>query len=112
MSAGHGGQILLSGATRELVRDALPAETELLDLGEKRLKDLLRPVHLYQLTTSGLPTTFPPLRTLDSFRNNLPLQLTTFIGREKEITELKQELQAHRLVTLTGSGGTGKTRLS
>jgi len=112
MSAGHGGQILLSGATRELVRDTLPVHTELFDLGEKRLKDLLRPEHLYQLNIAGLPTTFPPLKTLDSFPNNLPVQLTSFIGRENEIVELKQELESHRLVTLTGSGGTGKTRLS
>ncbi len=112
MSAGHGGQVLISGATRELVRDMLPKDAELLDLGEKRLKDLLRPEHLYQLNRSGFPSTFPPLKTLDSFPNNLPTQLTTFIGREHEITEVKQELEAHRLVTLTGSGGTGKTRLS
>jgi len=112
MSAGHGGQILLSGATRELVRDMLPENTELQDLGEKRLKDLLRPEHLYQLNVSELPSTFPPLKTLDAFLNNLPLQLTSFIGRENEIAEVKQELEAHRLVTLTGSGGTGKTRLS
>jgi predicted ATPase/class 3 adenylate cyclase len=112
MSAGYGGQILLSGATRELVRDVLPAETELLDLGEKRLKDLLRPEQLYQLNIIGLPMTFPPLKTLDSFPNNLPTQLTSFIGRENEIAEVKEELQGHRLVTLTGSGGTGKTRLS
>jgi predicted ATPase/class 3 adenylate cyclase len=112
MSAGHGGQILLSGATRELVRDMLPENTELLDMGEKRLKDLLRPEHLYQLNISGLASTFPPLKTLDSFPNNLPTQLTTFIGRENEIAEVKQELESHRLVTLTGSGGTGKTRLS
>lgn len=112
MSVGHGGQILLSGTTRELVRDSLPANSELLDLGEKRLKDFLRPEHLYQLSASGLPYTFPPLKTLDSFPNNLPIQLTTFIGREKEIAEVKQELAEHRLVTLTGSGGTGKTRLS
>ena len=112
MSAGHGGQILLSGVTRELVRDTLPKDSELLDLGEKRLKDLLRPEHLFQLNISELPTTFPPLKTLDSFPNNLPRQLTSFIGRENEIAELKQELDEHRLVTLTGSGGTGKTRLS
>jgi predicted ATPase/class 3 adenylate cyclase len=112
MSAGHGGQILLSGATRELVRDSIPAGVELFDLGEKRLKDLLRPEHLYQLNLSGLPTNFPPLKTLDSFPNNLPTQLTSFIGRENEIAEIKQELDRHRLVTLTGSGGTGKTRLS
>lgn len=112
MSAGQGGQVLISGATRELVRDSLPANTELMDLGEKRLKDLLRPERLYQLNISGLPSIFPPLKTLDSFLNNLPIQLTSFIGREKEIAEVQQELAEHRLVTLTGSGGTGKTRLS
>ena len=112
MSAGHGGQILLSGATRELVRDSLPADTEMLDLGERRLKDMVRPEHLYQLHVSGLPSTFPPLKTLDSFPNNLPIQLTSFIGREREITEVKKILKEHRLVTLTGAGGTGKTRLS
>ena len=112
MSAGHGGQILLSGATRELVRYLLPIDSELQDLGEKRLKDLLRPEHLYQLNIAGLPTTFPRLKTLDAFLNNLPTQLTSFIGRENEIAEVKQELESHRLVTLTGSGGTGKTRLS
>jgi predicted ATPase/class 3 adenylate cyclase len=112
MSAGHGGQILISGTTRELVRDTLPDDTELLDLGEKQLKDLLRPGHIYQLNASGLPTTFPSLKTLDSFLNNLPTHLTSFIGRENEIAEVKQDLNDHRLVTLTGSGGTGKTRLS
>ncbi|HEU0295893.1 MAG TPA: tetratricopeptide repeat protein [Anaerolineales bacterium] len=112
MSAGYGGQVLLSGASRELVRDILPADTELLDMGEKHLKDLLRPERIYQLSVAGLPAAFPPLKTLDLFPNNLPVQLTSFVGRENEIAELKQELEAHRLVTLTGSGGTGKTRLS
>ena len=112
MSAGHGGQVLLSGATRELVRDALPQSADLVDLGERRLKDLLRPERIYQLNVSGLPSTFPPLKTLDAFPNNLPIQLTSFIGREKEIAEIKQQLVEYRLVTLTGSGGTGKTRLS
>lgn len=112
MSAGHGGQILLSGATRELTRDSLPANVELSDLGERRLKDLLQAEHLYQLNAPGLLSTFPPLKTIDTFLNNLPTQLTTFIGREKEIAEVKQELEFHRLVTLTGSGGAGKTRLS
>jgi predicted ATPase/class 3 adenylate cyclase len=112
MSAGHGGQILLSGATRELVRDTLSTDTELLDLGERRLKDLLRPEHIYQLNALGRPLTFPPLKTLDSFLNNLPSQLTTFIGRENEIDELKKLIAEHRIVTLTGSGGAGKTRLS
>ena len=112
MSAGHGGQVLLSEVTRELVRDSLPRNTELVDLGERRLKDLLRPEHLYQLNTLGLPSNFPPLNTVDVFPNNLPVELTSFIGREKEIAEVKQQLIDHRLVTLTGSGGTGKTRLS
>ncbi len=112
MSAGHGGQVLLSGATHELVRDLLPTNTDLLDLGQRRLKDLLRPEHLYQLNIVGLPTTFPPLKTLDLFPNNLPVQLTSFVGRENQIAEVKQELETHHLVTLTGSGGTGKTRLS
>ena len=111
-SAGHGGQVLISGATRELVRDALPANTELLDLGERRLKDLLRPEHLYQLHAPGLLSTFPPLQTLEASRNNLPVQLTSFIGRDNEIATIKDELKAHHLVTLTGPGGTGKTRLS
>jgi predicted ATPase len=85
---------------------------DLVDLGERRLKDLLRPEHLYQLNSLGLPSNFPPLNTLDVFPNNLPVQLTSFVGREKEIAQVKQELVEHRLVTLTGSGGTGKTRLS
>lgn len=112
MSAGHGGQILLSDVTRGLVEDTLPSGTELLDLGNKQLKDLLRPERLHQLSISELPTAFPPLKTLDAVRNNLPSQLTTFIGRENEIAQIKQKLESHRLVTLTGAGGTGKTRLS
>ncbi|HSG44870.1 MAG TPA: adenylate/guanylate cyclase domain-containing protein, partial [Anaerolineales bacterium] len=112
MSAGHGGQILISSATHELVRDMLSKDSTLLDLGEKQLKDLLRPEHLYQLNISGLATTFPPLKTLDSYPTNLPTHLTSFIGRENEIAEVGQDLSEHRLVTLTGSGGTGKTRLS
>ncbi|HJR80741.1 MAG TPA: tetratricopeptide repeat protein [Anaerolineales bacterium] len=111
-SAGHGGQVLISGATQELVRDVLPAEIELIDLGERRLKDLLRPEHLYQLQAPGLASTFRPLKTLDAYRSNLPVQLTSFIGREQEIAQIKQALKNHHLVTLTGPGGTGKTRLS
>ena len=112
MSAGHGGQVLISGAMHELVGEILPADVELLDLGERRLKDLLRPEHLYQLYAPGLTSTFPPLKTLDAYRNNLPVQLTSFIGREQEIAEIKQKLKIHHLITLTGPGGTGKTRLS
>jgi predicted ATPase/class 3 adenylate cyclase len=112
MSAGHGRQVLISGATHDLVRDVLAADVELLDLGERRLKDLARLEHLYQLSAPGLAVTFPPLKTLEASRNNLPVQLTSFIGRENEIAEIKQELKIHHLVTLTGPGGTGKTRLS
>jgi len=79
MSAGHGGQILVSGITRELVRDTLPDDIELLDLGEKQLKDLLRPGHIYQLNASDLISTFPPLKTLDSFPNNLPTHTSDII---------------------------------
>ena len=112
MSAGHGGQVLISGAMHELVGEILPADVELLDLGERRLKDLLRPEHLYQLYAPGLTSTFPPFKTLDAYRNNLPVQLTSFIGREQEIAEIKQKLKIYHLITLTGPGGTGKTRLS
>jgi predicted ATPase/class 3 adenylate cyclase len=112
MSAGHGGQILISRATQELIRDELPANVSLRDMGERRLKDLIRPEHIYQLDITSLPVDFPPLKTLDKYRHNLPTQLTSFIGREKEMAEVKQALAEHRLVTLTGSGGAGKTRLS
>jgi predicted ATPase len=81
-------------------------------LGERRLKDLIRPEHIYQLVIPGLPVDFPPLKTLDLYRHNLPMQLTSFIGREKEMEEIRQAIRERRLVTLTGVGGTGKTRLS
>ncbi len=112
MSAGHGGQVLLSTAFAELVRPNLPEGIELRDMGERSLKGLIRPEHIYQLTTLGLPADFPPLKTLEAFRTNLPAQLTSFIGREKEISAIKSLIAEHRLTTLTGVGGTGKTRLS
>jgi predicted ATPase len=112
MSAGHGGQVLISLVTESLLRGQLPGQTTLRDMGERRLKDLIQPEHIYQLVIPNLPSDFPPLKTLDIYRHNLPAQTTTFIGREQEISEVKQELEKHRLVTLTGSGGTGKTRLS
>jgi predicted ATPase/class 3 adenylate cyclase len=112
MSVAHGRQILISTATMELVRDQLLDGMTLRDLGEHRLKDLSRPEHIFQLCHPSLPDEFPALTTLDSFPNNLPIQLTSFIGREKEITEIQGLLNSSRLVTLTGSGGTGKTRLS
>ena len=112
MSAGHGGQILLSQSTYELLRGRLPEKFQIINLGEQRLKDILRPERLYQLKAPGLPPNFPPLKTLENFPNNLPFQLTSFVGREKEIDEIRGLLKTSHLVTLTGSGGTGKTRLS
>jgi predicted ATPase/class 3 adenylate cyclase len=112
MSIGHGGQLLLSDVTADLVRDDLPEGATLLDLGEHRLKDLARPEHVFQLTHPALPADFPPLVTLESFPNNLPAQLTSFIGREKELAETRQLMSASRLLTLIGPGGAGKTRLS
>jgi len=112
LSAGHGGQTLISAATQELVRDQLTPGVSLKDLGERRLKDLDRAERIFQLVIPGLPADFPPLKTLESFPNNLPLQLTSFVGREKEIAEVKRLLGAARLLTLIGPGGTGKTRLS
>jgi predicted ATPase/class 3 adenylate cyclase len=112
ISAGYGGQVLISLATQQLVREDLPEEVTLRDIGERRLKDLVQPEHVFQLVISDLPADFPPIKTLDSYRHNLPIQLTSFFGREREMTEIKQALVEHHLVTLTGSGGVGKTRLS
>jgi class 3 adenylate cyclase len=113
MSAGRGGQVLLSHTTRDLVEQTLPQGVSLLDLGTHRLKDLQQPGQLYQLVIAGLPADFPPLKTLDSSPNNLPLQPTPFIGREKEVNAVQQLLLREdlRLLTLTGPGGVGKTRL-
>ena len=113
LSAGHGGQVLLSAVTQELVRDQLPASAELRNLGEHRLKDLIRPEHLFQIVAPELPVDFPPLRTLENRPNNLPPQPTPFIGRTHEVAAVKQRLlqPETRLLTLTGPGGTGKTRL-
>lgn len=112
LAAGHGGQTLISLATEELVHDRLPSMVTLRDLGENRLKDLARPERIYELVIEGLNTQFPPLRSLEHFPNNLPVQLTSFIGREKELAEIQDRLQSTHLLTLTGPGGTGKTRLS
>jgi predicted ATPase/class 3 adenylate cyclase len=128
----HGGQALVSDATQQLVRDGLPEGLELRDLGEHLLKDLQRPERIFQVVAPGLPSDFPPLKSLDNMPNNLPVQLTSFVGREREIEEVKRLLApesaqpngpqaastaAHRqegthLLTITGPGGTGKTRLS
>jgi len=112
LAAAHGGQILLTLATEELVRDHLPEGVSLRDLGERRLRDLNRPEHVFQAVAADLPSEFPALRSLETFPNNLPIQLTSFIGREKEMAEVKRLLATTHLLTLTGSGGTGKTRLS
>ncbi len=112
LAAGHGGQTLLSAATDELVRDHLLDGAELRDMGEWQLKDITRPEHIYQLMVPDLPSEFSPLRTLDALRTNLPAQLTSFIGRKKEIAAIKQLVANNRLTTLIGPGGTGKTRLS
>ena len=111
-SIAHGAQTLLSQATAELVRDTLPAPFALRDCGLHRLKDLQRPEQVFQLLHPDLPADFPPLRSLNAQPNNLPLQLTSFIGREREIAMLRDLLSVSRLLTLTGVGGAGKTRLA
>ena len=112
LSIGHGGQTLLSGVMHDLVLGALPQQASLRDLGEHRLKDLSRPEYVYQLVAPELASEFPALRSLESLPNNLPLQMTSFVGREREIAKITDLLGAHRLVTLVGSGGIGKTRTS
>ncbi|HEX5040796.1 MAG TPA: adenylate/guanylate cyclase domain-containing protein [Candidatus Limnocylindria bacterium] len=111
-SVGHGGQVLLSSETRALVGRSLPDGVELRDLGEHRLKDLEHPEHLWQLVIPDLRSDFAPIASLEATPNNLPTRLTTFLGREREIGEVGELLETHRLLTLTGPGGTGKTRLS
>ena len=111
-AAAHGGQVILSDATRSLVERALPRGVAIRDLGPHRLKDIAEPERLFELVIEGLPSDHPPPRTLDARPNNLPPQLTSFVGREEEIAEVLRLLQTARLVTLTGAGGTGKTRLA
>ena len=108
----HGGQVLLSDATRALVDGGLPDGVALRDLGEHRLKDLEHPERLWQLVIDGLTNDFPALSSLDATPNNLPTRLTTFLGREREIADVSALLRENRLLTLIGPGGTGKTRLS
>ena len=112
MSVAHGGQVLLSNASTQLVHHELSKGVTLRDLKEHRLKGLPDVERIWQLVAPGLQLDFPPLQSLNEIPNNLPVQLSSFIGREKEVEQIKKRLEKNRLVTLTGSGGVGKTRLS
>jgi predicted ATPase/class 3 adenylate cyclase len=112
LGVAHGGQVLISGDTAELTNGAISPQGALRDLGFAQLKDLASPEHVWQLDITGLPSEFPPLRSLDALPNNLPLQRTSFVGREQDVSEVKALLDRHRLLTLVGSGGVGKTRLA
>jgi predicted ATPase/class 3 adenylate cyclase len=112
MSAAHGGQVLLSQAVVDRVRERLPSASSLRDLGSVRLKDLSRPERVYQLLHPQLRQEFPALRSLEATPNNLPQQVSSFIGRERELVEVKGLLAQSRLLTLVGIGGIGKTRLA
>jgi len=116
MGAAAGEQILISGSTADLVRDSLPEDISLLDLGKHHLRGLNRPERLYQLLHPNLPSNFPPLKTMGTVANNLPAAMTSFIGRSTELEQIDQILESGkskvRMVTLTGPGGTGKTRLA
>jgi predicted ATPase/class 3 adenylate cyclase len=111
-AAANGGQVLLSHTTRAMVDTALPAGIDLRDMGLHRLKDLPQPERLAQLVIDGLPNEFGPIRSLEAGPVNLPVSLTSFVGRERELTDLRALLGASRLVTLVGPGGAGKTRLA
>lgn len=111
-AAGHGGQVLLSEATATLVRERLPTGVGLADLGEHRLKDLPRPERIEQLSIEGLPSDFPTLRTLGARASNVPVALSSFLGREADVRAVRSRLaDGSRFITVTGAGGTGKTRL-
>lgn len=110
LAIGHGGQVLVSGTCTELVQGEMPPQSSLRDLGGHRLKDLAQPERVYQLIAPDLPQQFPQLRSLDHLSNNLPAQLSSFVGREEVVAEVRALLEQHRLVTLAGTGGAGKTR--
>ena len=113
-STAHGGQVVISGVTADLIASELPVEISLRDLGEHRLKDLGQPVRVYQVCGAGLPCDFPPLRSLNSpeLAHNLPSQVSTFVGRDQVLEDVRELLELSRVVTLTGAGGVGKTRLA
>jgi predicted ATPase/class 3 adenylate cyclase len=112
MASAHGGQIVVSHATEEILRDALPDEIALVDLGEHRLPDLARPERIFQVVAEGLVREFPPLRALDAVPGNLPAHLTSFVGRAVEREAIADALLVSRLVTVTGVGGVGKSRIA
>jgi predicted ATPase/class 3 adenylate cyclase len=112
MAIGHGGQVLVSHVTHDLLQGESPAGLSLSDLGYHRLKDFAKPEHVWQLVGDGLAAAFPPLNSLNALSNNLPVQATTFRGRERDVEETKAQLHRHAVVTLVGSGGIGKTRLA
>ena len=112
MSAGHGGQILLSNATENLLRGQLPKDVALRDMGEHKFKEAPCPARAFQVVIPGLLSEFPPLRAPDVFPNNLPTQLTSFVGRRKELADVEKLLHDAHMLTLIGPGGTGKTRLA
>ena len=112
MSAGHGGQVLISQSVFDLTVETLPENVQIIDMGERQLKDVMHLEHLYQLVSPDLQSDFPPLKTLETLKHNLPQQLTSFIGREREMEEARKLLPQTRLLTFIGPGGTGKTRLS
>ncbi|HEX3456734.1 MAG TPA: adenylate/guanylate cyclase domain-containing protein [Candidatus Baltobacteraceae bacterium] len=112
LAVAHGGQVVVSDSTEPLVRDVMPQRTELRDLGAHRLKDLIAPEHIWQLNIETLPAEFPALRSLDGRPNNLPIQRSSFVGREQDIADVTELLERHRMLTLVGSGGVGKTRLA
>jgi predicted ATPase/class 3 adenylate cyclase len=111
LAIAYGNQIVCSAVAAVLAGERLPPTIELVDLGSHRLRDIDRPEQIYQVVVDDLPRTFPPLRSLSTRRSNLPVQLTSFVGRDRELAEVATLLERHRLVTLIGTGGTGKTRL-